>query len=1728
VTGNSTLKHQAAWKHQLACVMGVFASTTFLSHSTFAGMVYALAVFAATALFTYAAFAGAAGSADANVTESPEPTVSEFSDPASSDNWASYQSAISDDRQSTSGASHTTNLISSDSDTAFGISLYDRATGRMKKASASLTGAEENGASLRPAMNGDGGGIIFQPEAATNPVERDINGMTDGFVHDHGAAHTFRASLGIHGTPANGPSLEEPFISDDSRPIGAASRLMPFSSRVMEEREDATGPSSIFLKSLRRPDQGITASSFQLPGMLTFLATTPSNTIRMKRPSPSKTFTPEKYGAVGDGTTDDTQAFKAMHAAIMDAQAAERDLRVRIRFAPDAEYTYTWNRWSWGIRYLTLEGNGASIRNISSGPLHTDMITWWTNSGELQNNTDDSIGYLINTAPAGATSVTLKDATEAANFIQGRWVLVAGYSRQNDSSALNIMYLDYSKVTAIKDGTISLDRPLAHKHGDDWPTRGAVDEIIEARIIPAERDIPWAEHWVIRDLRALPNPHWSEGRVIQIESFDRMEFDNVDFPYWAGGQGRKLIFRNSVITRSEPGNLLTKLQIEDDRLPQEVVFAGAVGAEGPAGIEQSAKDLVARWTLNEAMGTTVADVSGNANTGTVYGATWREDPSGFKLTFDGDDFVAIANSGSLNVPASLTLALWNKSGPQQPWSYALAKPHNGEAGIYWIGTGSNETTLNVGVRHGAKDDDLTLVAYDAPFIFDNRWHHIAMTFDGSHVRLYVDGSELSSRAAKAATLHSNDQGVSLGRYNSELGLYWQGALDDVRIYSRALSTAEVEELANGTGSSLVADPSEVDHAPTPADFRTNEPPVPNLPGPGPDLVAPAGAPAAPGEQYFPIFIGSPAAEAPVIAAWHDTLMSDESFTLAGKYFTTKTGEAEGSDTTVWIGAQTPSGYRVLEADLISIEEKLLVAIVPAELAYDMYLVWVENAHGASLPIAVNRAQARWLGPLGNKAAPGATRRLFGRGLSRDHGTSDAYLYLEADGEWTPLSISEVTPYSVGFLVPSTLAPGMYKIYAHNGHGGQYGWSKALELEVRDPFVRGTFEIGVPSSGIDDTDSIRRAINSVMKQPAGGTVRLGSGTYVISDQVTVGSNVRLIGAGKDNTEIIVKFKSTADNDARAGLVFSGDHVELEGFTIKLAMSAMMPRYGILTTGYPNPCNDCRIADVRWSSEAAAYSHANDQQWSINRTEVTRVESYRELKVYGRDNWIHRTLSYGSPRREGENGAEGAFQIAGEHLVFEHNHVETRHWRPSMEPHEFLARRIMHTGGSVVRSFFAHNTSRNTTGLPWENKGETFLFHHNQGVWHGQAVSHRNRTTTVRTDGLIDGRRFTNIGKTGTTAYSGVVPPFAAGMHAVIAGGTGIGQIRRITSVTNDSITVEEPWRVPPQADSKLVILAAYLENVLYQNNVHAFPDDIAPGYSASVGVSFDGNSFSNVVDGLDSRRAFSALMLFASTLGQSYFNEIRGLKASNTINAGVCIGYYMRNSSDTLDMLGPVMIGNAIRGCEVRIEGPQDSNDPQSIRHLGEPTDLSAKTMYPYSYGNIIEDCVSSGGRRGITSGDRAVTLYRNNNVTVDNTVPQTWSIFSARSVEILDASRGALVGNTYTPAKATDPIYAGAPRAQLGLPVRVVRLFGKKGGSASATVPVWNIGSARGLWDASTKTSWLSLETTNTTLAPEATSGQLAVRARMSGLAVGMHRGSIRLSMGDHVKTISVEVHMRE
>ena len=214
--------------------------------------------------------------------------------------------------------------------------------------------------------------------------------------------------------------------------------------------------------------------------------------------------------------------------------------------------------------------------------------------------------------------------------------------------------------------------------------------------------------------------------------------------------------------------------------------------------------LVAAYGFDEGAGTSAADASGQGNTATVAGATWTPGRFGQSLTFDGvADWVTVAASAELNFTAAMTIEAWVYPTEADGWRLVVFKEapgeiHNHNYGLY------SAFGLEGSGGHVLLDGFADNVRAHAPAaIVLNRWTHLATTYDGSVLRAYVDGVE---RMAVAATGAINTSGgvLRLGG-NSMYGDFFKGRIDEVRLYDRALSAAEISaDMATPIDSGLVA------------------------------------------------------------------------------------------------------------------------------------------------------------------------------------------------------------------------------------------------------------------------------------------------------------------------------------------------------------------------------------------------------------------------------------------------------------------------------------------------------------------------------------------------------------------------------------------------------------------------------------------------------------------------------------------------------------------------------------------------------------------------------------------------------------------------------------------------------------------------------------------------------------------------------------------------------------
>ncbi len=214
-------------------------------------------------------------------------------------------------------------------------------------------------------------------------------------------------------------------------------------------------------------------------------------------------------------------------------------------------------------------------------------------------------------------------------------------------------------------------------------------------------------------------------------------------------------------------------------------------------------ELVGHWKLDEGAGASAGDSSGKGNTGTLLnGAAWTSGRLGAAATFDGvDDHIRVPASASLNSTVNrLTVAAWvYRSSSQSGWRVLMARQRGTSwDDQYFIGFFDN--TYRFGINTTGTSG--SAAGGVAP---NGQWIHVAGTYDGAAVRLYVNGAQVSSSPASGTLLIDSARPLLIGAgqndATSAVQEAFSGRIDDVRLYSRALGASEIQSLAAGGGSS---------------------------------------------------------------------------------------------------------------------------------------------------------------------------------------------------------------------------------------------------------------------------------------------------------------------------------------------------------------------------------------------------------------------------------------------------------------------------------------------------------------------------------------------------------------------------------------------------------------------------------------------------------------------------------------------------------------------------------------------------------------------------------------------------------------------------------------------------------------------------------------------------------------------------------------------------------------
>ena len=212
---------------------------------------------------------------------------------------------------------------------------------------------------------------------------------------------------------------------------------------------------------------------------------------------------------------------------------------------------------------------------------------------------------------------------------------------------------------------------------------------------------------------------------------------------------------------------------------------------------------IAWWKLDETFGLTASDSSGNGNTGTlVNGPVWTTGKIDNALNFDGEsNYIELGDDSDFNITGNITLSLWFKGSGSDVCTligkYDNVAPDQG----YFIRM-SNGNNWDPGGRltFGVYKDDtsdkfITTSAYN-----DGLWHFLAATYTpngSSRPIIYIDGQTAAGTTAGSAITSigaASGYNFRIGTYPPDITYDYNGLIDEVRVYNRALSVAEVQTL----------------------------------------------------------------------------------------------------------------------------------------------------------------------------------------------------------------------------------------------------------------------------------------------------------------------------------------------------------------------------------------------------------------------------------------------------------------------------------------------------------------------------------------------------------------------------------------------------------------------------------------------------------------------------------------------------------------------------------------------------------------------------------------------------------------------------------------------------------------------------------------------------------------------------------------------------------------------
>jgi hypothetical protein len=222
-------------------------------------------------------------------------------------------------------------------------------------------------------------------------------------------------------------------------------------------------------------------------------------------------------------------------------------------------------------------------------------------------------------------------------------------------------------------------------------------------------------------------------------------------------------------------------------------------------------DTIVWYKFNETTGTTASDASGNGNNGTLNGgASFVAGQTTNALSLNGSTGYVSMPAGVVSSLTDFTISAWVKLTTSNTWNRVCDLGTGTSAYLFLTANSGNAPRF--AIKNGGSEQQIT----GTSALPTGTWVHLAVTLSGNTGTLYVNGTAVATNTGitiKPTNLGSTTLNY-IGRSQFLSDPYFNGLIDDFRIYGRALSSTEVSSLTNGAMKSakFISDVESVDQS----------------------------------------------------------------------------------------------------------------------------------------------------------------------------------------------------------------------------------------------------------------------------------------------------------------------------------------------------------------------------------------------------------------------------------------------------------------------------------------------------------------------------------------------------------------------------------------------------------------------------------------------------------------------------------------------------------------------------------------------------------------------------------------------------------------------------------------------------------------------------------------------------------------------------------------------------